>query len=141
MIQPGRASRHDTGNAIVRNKDAVEDSVVAAGCPHSHHVPGFFDLVAIVVTLHESVHNPRVVRVGRVHAVQTKAGPDWREATEGLPARELITIIDALSLGSRQEHWEIVARFSVSGSEHFPVGSIFKEPVNRLVSRTTKVSS
>ena len=73
--------------------------------------------------------------------MQTKAGPDWREATEGLPARELITIIDALSLGSRQEHWEIVARFSVSGSEHFPVGSIFKEPVNRLVSRTTKVSS
>ena len=134
MIEAGRASRHDTGNATVRNKDAVEDSVVTAGCAHSHHVPGFFDLVAIVVTLHESVHNPRVVRVGRVHAVQTKTGPDWCKATEGLPARELITIIDALSLGSRQQHWEVVARLCVSSSEHFPVGSIFKKPVNRLVS-------
>jgi hypothetical protein len=122
------AGRDFSGNVAVRDEDAFEDGVVAAGGAHAEGVPGLLDAVALGVAWHEGVDDGRVGRVAVVLGMQAEPGPDRPEAAEHLAAPEAVAAVHPLGPGGRQQAWQVIADFGMPGREDLAGHRLAQQP-------------
>jgi hypothetical protein len=71
--------------------------------------------------------------------VDAEEGPHRREAAEELVPGEAIPAVDALGLGGRQEHRDVVAALGVAGRVHLSPDGADQQPLERLVAGPPQV--
>src|SRR5689334_10172590 len=140
LVDSCSASWHDSGNIPIWNKRTLQRGVVAPGRAHSKNIPGFLDLVSFAIARQEGVNDLGLVTVARVHSMQAKPRPDWRQAAKVLTAGEPVTTLDAFCFRRREQNWHIIAAFRMARCEDLARGCLAQNPFQRGIPASPEVS-
>jgi hypothetical protein len=118
----------DQRDVLVGDEGPLEHGVVALRRAHPQHVPGRLDPVPARGARDERVHDPRVLRVRRVHRVHPEPVPDRGEAAEDLVAGQLPAPAHPVGAGGGRHEAEVVAGLAVARGEDVAGGRALENP-------------